>query len=183
MHPSRPQVVLGRGVEERRVHQHRRREVDDPTDVAGALAIASWRNPYRRTCASRRGGLGGELRPVMQSERRIAEAATMGFRRVPLEATRVHGEARRRTGGVVRVRRWRTRFRRRWTHRRGTRHGRTGRGRQVRARRRAGVGVPRRFAVEIFIRHKGKQAERRRCDALSGSSTWRVVHDCTYLTP
>ena len=29
-------------------------------------------------------GLGGELRPVMQSERRIAEAATMGFRRVLL---------------------------------------------------------------------------------------------------
>jgi DNA repair protein RadA/Sms len=29
-------------------------------------------------------GLGGELRPVMQAERRIAEAATMGFKRVLL---------------------------------------------------------------------------------------------------
>jgi DNA repair protein RadA/Sms len=27
-------------------------------------------------------GLGGELRPVAQSERRLAEAATMGFKRV-----------------------------------------------------------------------------------------------------
>ena len=63
-------------------------KLDDPsTDVAVALAIASSfvEKPLPPDmCFFGEVGLGGELRPVMQSERRIAEAATMGFRRVLL---------------------------------------------------------------------------------------------------
>ena len=63
-------------------------KLDDPsTDVAVALAIASSfveRPLPPDMCFFGEVGLGGELRPVMQAERRIAEAATMGFKRVLL---------------------------------------------------------------------------------------------------
>jgi DNA repair protein RadA/Sms len=43
-------------------------------------------------------GLGGELRPVMQAERRIAEAATMGFKRVLLPEAGSSPEMGKKTG-------------------------------------------------------------------------------------
>ena len=61
-------------------------KLEDPsTDVAVALAIAS--SHVERTLPPDMAffgevGLGGELRPVAQSERRLMEAATMGFKRV-----------------------------------------------------------------------------------------------------
>ena len=58
---------------------------DLSTDVAVALAIASSfaERPTPNDMAFfGEVGLGGELRPVAQSERRVAEAATMGFKRV-----------------------------------------------------------------------------------------------------
>lgn len=61
-------------------------KLEDPsTDVAVALAIAS--SFVERALPADMAffgevGLGGELRPVAQSERRLAEAATMGFKRV-----------------------------------------------------------------------------------------------------
>ena len=61
-------------------------KLEDPsTDVAVALAIASSfaERPLPADMAFfGEVGLGGELRPVAQSERRLAEAATMGFKRV-----------------------------------------------------------------------------------------------------
>ncbi|ACO70521.1 predicted protein, partial [Micromonas commoda] len=82
--------VLGRGVLKNDVFINivGGMKLDDPsTDVAVALAIASSfvEKPLPPDmCFFGEVGLGGELRPVMQSERRIAEAATMGFRRVLL---------------------------------------------------------------------------------------------------
>ena len=61
-------------------------KLEDPsTDVAVALSIAS--SFVERALPADMAffgevGLGGELRPVAQSERRLAEAATMGFARV-----------------------------------------------------------------------------------------------------
>ena len=61
-------------------------KLEDPsTDVAVALAIASSfaERPLPADMAFfGEVGLGGELRPVAQSERRLAEAKTMGFKRV-----------------------------------------------------------------------------------------------------
>lgn len=80
--------VLGRGL-----HRHDvfvnivgGLKLEDPsTDVAVALAIAS--SYVERALPSDMAffgevGLGGELRPALQSERRLAEAANMGFKRV-----------------------------------------------------------------------------------------------------
>lgn len=61
-------------------------KLEDPsTDVAVALAIAS--SFVERALPTDMAffgevGLGGELRPVLQTERRLAEAATMGFTRI-----------------------------------------------------------------------------------------------------
>ena len=88
-------AVLAKFVLGRRVQKHDifinivgGMKLDDPsTDVAIALAIASSfvEKPLPPDmCFFGEVGLGGELRPVMQAERRIAEAATMGFKRVLL---------------------------------------------------------------------------------------------------
>jgi len=88
-------AVLAKFVLGRRVHKHDvfinivgGMKLEDPsTDVAVALAIASSfvEKPLPPDmCFFGEVGLGGELRPVMQAERRIAEAATMGFKRVLL---------------------------------------------------------------------------------------------------
>jgi DNA repair protein RadA/Sms len=58
---------------------------DSSTDVAVALAIASSfaeRPLPADTAFFGEVGLGGELRPVARSERRISEAAAMGFKRI-----------------------------------------------------------------------------------------------------
>lgn len=61
-------------------------KLEDPsTDVAVALAIASSfvEKPLPSdTAFFGEVGLGGELRPVAQAERRVSEASTMGFKRV-----------------------------------------------------------------------------------------------------
>ena len=91
-------AVLAKFVLGRRVHKHDifinivgGMKLEDPsTDVAVALAIASSfvEKPLPPDmCFFGEVGLGGELRPVMQAERRIAEAATMGFKRVLLPET------------------------------------------------------------------------------------------------
>lgn len=77
-------------------------KLDDPsTDVAVAMAIASSfleRPLPSDMCFFGEVGLGGELRPVMQAERRIAEAATMGFKRVLMPFTGANEEAGRKQG-------------------------------------------------------------------------------------
>jgi len=94
--PERLQLllaVLAKFVLGRRVHRNDifvnivgGLKLEDPsTDVAVALAIAS--SFIERALPADMAffgevGLGGELRPVAQSERRLAEAATMGFTRV-----------------------------------------------------------------------------------------------------
>lgn len=94
--PERLQLllaVLGKFCLGSRLHQHDvfvnivgGLKLEDPsTDVAVALAIASSfaERPTPNDMAFfGEVGLGGELRPVAQSERRVAEAATMGFKRV-----------------------------------------------------------------------------------------------------
>ena len=94
--PERLQLllaVLGKFCLGSRLHQHDvfvnivgGLKLEDPsTDVAVALAIASSfaERPLPADMAFfGEVGLGGELRPVAQSERRVAEAATMGFKRV-----------------------------------------------------------------------------------------------------
>ncbi|MEM1098080.1 MAG: DNA repair protein RadA [Planctomycetota bacterium] len=65
-------------------------------DLALALAIAGahlGRSLPAKTCAVGEVGLGGELRPVQQMDRRVAEAARLGFGRVLLPAgTKVVGK-------------------------------------------------------------------------------------------
>jgi len=77
-------------------------KLDDPsTDVAVAMAIASSfleRPLPSDMCFFGEVGLGGELRPVMQAERRIAEAATMGFKRVLMPFTGANEEAGKKQG-------------------------------------------------------------------------------------
>ena len=77
-------------------------KLEDPsTDVAVALAIASSfvEKPLPPDmCFFGEVGLGGELRPVMQAERRIAEAATMGFKRVLLPEAGSSPEMGKKTG-------------------------------------------------------------------------------------
>jgi len=77
-------------------------KLDDPsTDVAVAMAIASSfleRPLPADMCFFGEVGLGGELRPVMQAERRIAEAATMGFKRVLMPFTGASEEAGKKQG-------------------------------------------------------------------------------------
>ena len=94
--PERLQLllaVLGKFCLGSRLHQHDvfvnivgGLKLEDPsTDVAVALAIASSfaERPTPNDMAFfGEVGLGGELRPVAQSESRVAEAATMGFKRV-----------------------------------------------------------------------------------------------------
>lgn len=88
-------AVLAKFVLGRRVHKNDvfinivgGMKLEDPsTDVAIALAVASSfvEKPLPPDmCFFGEVGLGGELRPVMQAERRIAEAAAMGFKRVLL---------------------------------------------------------------------------------------------------
>lgn len=77
-------------------------KLEDPsTDVAVALAIAS--SFVEKALPADMAffgevGLGGELRPVMQAERRIAEAATMGFKRVLLPASGSTPDMGKKTG-------------------------------------------------------------------------------------
>ena len=77
-------------------------KLDDPsTDAAVAMAIASSfleRPLPADMCFFGEVGLGGELRPVMQAERRIAEASTMGFKRVLMPFTGANEEAGKKQG-------------------------------------------------------------------------------------
>jgi DNA repair protein RadA/Sms len=102
-------AVLAKFVLGRRVQKHDvfinivgGMKLDDPsTDVAIALAIASSfvEKPLPPDmCFFGEVGLGGELRPVMQAERRIAEAATMGFKRVLLPEAGSSPEMGKKTG-------------------------------------------------------------------------------------
>ena len=120
-------AVLAKFVLGRRVQKHDifinivgGMKLDDPsTDVAIALAIASSfvEKPLPPDmCFFGEVGLGGELRPVMQAERRIAEAATMGFKRVLLpEAGSSPDMGKRRASNSCSVTRWRRHWRRRST--------------------------------------------------------------------
>lgn len=82
--------------------------VSEPAaDLSIAVAIAS--SYYERPIAPDVAmvgevGLGGELRPVMQVQRRIAEAAKLGFTRVIIPAgSDVGGKGKARQGGVTLV--------------------------------------------------------------------------------
>jgi len=80
-------------------------KLEDPsTDVAVALAIAS--SFTERALPADMAffgevGLGGELRPVPQSERRLSEAATMGFKRVVMPRAGATSDLGRRQGVEV----------------------------------------------------------------------------------
>jgi|TARA_B110000977_G_scaffold64920_2_gene88432 DNA repair protein RadA/Sms len=80
-------------------------KLEDPsTDVAVALAIAS--SFVERALPSDMAffgevGLGGELRPVAQAERRVSEAATMGFKRVIMPRSSAPKDIGRRQGVEV----------------------------------------------------------------------------------
>lgn len=102
-------AVLAKFVLGRRVQKHDifinivgGMKLEDPsTDVAVALAIAS--SFVEKALPADMAffgevGLGGELRPVMQAERRIAEAATMGFKRVLLPASGSTPDMGKKTG-------------------------------------------------------------------------------------
>ena len=80
-------------------------KLEDPsTDVAVALAIASSfteRALPADIAFFGEVGLGGELRPVPQSERRLSEAATMGFKRVVMPRAGATSDLGRRQGVEV----------------------------------------------------------------------------------
>ncbi|OUS43675.1 P-loop containing nucleoside triphosphate hydrolase protein [Ostreococcus tauri] len=97
-------AVLAKFVLGRRVQKHDIfiNILEDPsTDVAVALAIAS--SFVEKALPADMAffgevGLGGELRPVMQAERRIAEAAAMGFKRVLLPESGSSPDMGKKTG-------------------------------------------------------------------------------------
>ncbi|OUS43665.1 DNA repair protein-like protein [Ostreococcus tauri] len=102
-------AVLAKFVLGRRVQKHDifinivgGMKLEDPsTDVAVALAIAS--SFVEKALPADMAffgevGLGGELRPVMQAERRIAEAAAMGFKRVLLPESGSSPDMGKKTG-------------------------------------------------------------------------------------
>ncbi len=71
-------------------------------DLALALAVAGAQLSHvttRDTVAIGELGLGGEVRPVPQLERRLAEAARLGFRRAVIPKRRACRRADRRPGG------------------------------------------------------------------------------------
>ena len=77
--------------------------LDEPaTDLALALAVASSfrdRPLPPDLVAIGEVGLGGELRPVSQAERRVAEARRLGFRRAILPKRSASAEGRGAAGG------------------------------------------------------------------------------------
>jgi DNA repair protein RadA/Sms len=113
--PERMQLllaVLAKFVLGSRVHRHDvfvnvvgGLKLEDPSaDVAVALAIAS--SFVERALPAAMAffgevGLGGELRPVAQAERRLQEAATMGFTRVLMPASGSTKDAGKRQGVEV----------------------------------------------------------------------------------
>jgi DNA repair protein RadA/Sms len=113
--PERLQLllaVLAKFCLSARLHQHDvfvnivgGMKLEDPsTDVAVALAIASSfaERPLPADMAFfGEVGLGGELRPVAQSERRLAEAATMGFKRVIMPRSSASPELGKKQGVEV----------------------------------------------------------------------------------